>query len=137
MQLPVAISLLPSRWLRGLLFVAHVAALLVVLYLPLALTSRVVLGLAVLLSLWVTLRRLQHDAVDRLLLRRDGQLEVFSKVDADGTPCTLAAVTRLGGLLVLGIQTGVSWRYLVLLPDAAASVDMRRLRVWLDWRKSS
>jgi hypothetical protein len=39
------------------------------------------------------------------------------------------------GLVVLGLQTG-AWRtrWLVLLPDSAASDALRQLRVWLKWR---
>ena len=137
MQLPVSITLQPSRWLGGLLWLAHAVALALVFLLPFMFWLKAALGLALPLSLLMTLQHLQRDARYRLMLRRDGQLEFFPKVDAGGTLCTLSAVRRLGGLIVLGVQAGEWRRYLVLLPDTANAADMRRLRVWLDWRKPS
>ena len=39
-----------------------------------------------------------------------------------------------GWLIVLILGAGGRRRSLVLLPDAAAAEDLRRLRVWLRWR---
>ena len=39
-----------------------------------------------------------------------------------------------GWIIVVNLASGGGRRSLVLLPDAAAAEDLRRLRVWLRWR---
>jgi hypothetical protein len=136
-QLPVTLALRPSRMLTGLLWLAHVAALPVVVSLTLPWWTRLALAMLVALSLWRGLRQQRRAAVRRLVLRRDGVIEIFPEVDADGTLCELHAATVLGGLVMLELRPPAGSRALTLLPDSATPDDLRRLRVWLAWRKST
>lgn len=135
MQLPLAIALQPSRQLAGLLWLAHLAALLLLVFLVLPLWSKLVLSLGIAVSFYRSVRYLRALDISRFVLRRDGKIEIFRKVDADGTLCELAASAILGGLIILELRDGVLYRRVALLSDAANPDDMRRLRVWLNWRK--
>ena len=134
MQLPVTVSLQPSRRLAALLIVAHglVAAALSPLSLPVWLMFALLA--AILASAWRSRRQFASPRrIHRLTLRTDGRLE-FSRVDGSGGEAVVQPQTTVTSFLcVLVLRTQGSTEALVLLPDALPAADFRRLRLWLRW----
>ena len=139
MQLPVTLSLRPSRRLVLLLIAAHGGALLSLASLGLELWFKVIPAVIVVASLGYQLTR-QFGArrIVRLGLHRDGALECTRR---NGEAVTLAVhpqstVTPLLSVLLLCGGQGRRSKVLetlTLLPDALDSEDFRRLRLWLRW----
>ena len=119
------LALRPSAWLRRLQWLVIFATLAVAGWL--AASGHPWAAAAAALCAWPAARVRQ--GVKELRLRSDG----FCEADA----ILMRVTARFGGagwqVLRLAGQGRRVVRMLVLAPDAAASEDLRRLRVWLRW----
>ncbi|HKB63482.1 MAG TPA: protein YgfX [Burkholderiales bacterium] len=131
-------DLKPSLKLAGLLLVAHVFALGAA-WVSLAGWALVLVGLGVLLSgagcLAEALHRSSRAAVS-LELREDGRASWRDRNGRwhEGRLANEHFVSTAFVVLRLD-QTGRGRKWLVLMGDSARPEDLRRLRVWLRWRR--
>jgi toxin CptA len=136
--LPV-MELRPSRQLALVLGCAHLAAMLVLLLLPLALWLQATGALLLLLSAAYTMRghawRRGRGAVTALHFSDREQLRVRMYDGAWHAGRVLGSSTVGIRLTVLNIALDGSRLplHIVLLSDSLDAEDFRRLRVWLRW----
>ncbi len=135
MQLPVVLTLHPSRQLAILLLLAHGGALAVVFAIVLPIWIKLVLLAAITVSIGHILRRLHGlRRIARLTLRSDGLLEYVRGNDESGEARIHPHTTVTPLLTVLLLRQGRRSEVLVVLPDALSREDFRRLRLWLRWQ---
>ena len=135
MRLPVILGLRPSRRLAAALVIAHTAAGLACLAIPAP--SAFAAGLAVAVSLVLSLRKALRPPFAGLRLLADGSVEAWR---ADGAPATLRVLsdtTVLSWLVVLRLRGEAGNFALTLPPDAVADGGHRELRLWLRWKASA
>ncbi|MES2354316.1 MAG: protein YgfX [Pseudomonadota bacterium] len=135
------LSLSPSRYLAGLLILAHGASIAIVAIIDWPLWFKVLISLGVFAS---SVFHLQRDALLRspssivaFLLKSDGQIEVTQR---NGK---ILIGQQLKGSFVHPWFTTVLWRAEgarfsranVILPDSLPAEQFRELRVWLKWRR--
>lgn len=132
---PLTLELNPSRTLAALLVLAHGGALALLVLLPLAWWARVLLTGALLCSLWLTLNRHAlrrgESAITRLVWEND---DTWLLMRADGKE--QRAQLKPGSyasprLVILNFDAGRRPLSVVLLPDAADTESLRKLRVRL------
>ncbi|MEK7736261.1 MAG: protein YgfX [Pseudomonadota bacterium] len=135
MQLPVVLTLQPSRQLALLLLLAHAAALIVVIAIVLPIWVKPTLLLAIGISAWRNLRSL-HDLrrIARLTLRSDGRLEYYRSNEESGEARIHPHTTVTAWLCVVLLRHGKRIEVLVVMPDALNDEDFRQLRLWLRWQ---
>lgn len=135
MQLPVVLTLQPSRQLALLLLLAHAAALIVVIAIVLPIWVKPTLLLAIGISAWRNLRSL-HDLrrIARLTLRGDGRLEYYRSNEESGEARIHPHTTVTAWLCVVLLRQGKRIEVLVVMPDALNDEDFRQLRLWLRWQ---
>jgi len=133
-QLPLVIPVRSSRRWRALLWGAHAVAIASVLPLDLALAVQLCLVLLISLSLYRMLTRPQE--ITQLSLGARGELVLETKVGAGGTALILPETAVLPGMMVLLLRVEGKRTPLVLMADALDPEDYRRLRVWLNWRRT-
>ncbi len=136
MQLPLSLSLRPSRRLFLLLTLAHGAAAAALAALGLDPWIGVPMLLGVILSLAWQLRRLfGAQRIVELILHKDGALEYVRRdgTAASGKVDPQTMVTAWLTVLLLRSGAGRRCEALTLLPDTLESEDFRRLRLWLRW----
>lgn len=132
------IRLRPSRLLLAVLSVAHIAALSIVLLMPLPLWLMAVLATLVVISMvhaTVFQAMLQgRNAVIVLKTTQTG-LEVATRLGVWNRVDILASTFVSPWLVVLHLRQEGRRRpmYVMLLPDMLSSDEFRRLRVWLRW----
>lgn len=136
---PLAVDLRPSRLLAAMLGAAGLAALALLLWLPLAggmqAAAAVVLCAAVAYAIVHDAWRRLPWSVTALQLTADGSLRCLTRDgrwrDARvlGSSCVTASLTVLN-LRLSGRRLPCS---AVLLPDSLDAEDYRKLRVWLRW----
>lgn len=135
MQLPVFLTLQPSRQLAMVLLLAHAVAVLVVLPLNFPFWIKLGLLLAIGISAWRSLSRLHGGRrIARLTLRSDGLLEYLRSNDESGEARIHPHTTVTSWLTVVLLRQGKRIEALVLLPDALNGEEFRKLRVWLCWQ---
>lgn len=138
MNQPIEISLRASRLLAMILAVAHLLALAISWMLTLHWTMRLGLSAMVAISAALTLRRLLNADIDAIRVNVKGE---FSARDGGGEWLDAAVlgdsfVAPYLTLLHLKLHDKPGRRYVILVPDAVAADEFRRLRVWLKWRDS-
>jgi len=134
------IDLKPSLWLAGALGLVHALALLAA-WTSLSGWPQYLVASGVLLSAvaWIaeTLHRSSGAAVS-LELRADGRA---SWMDRNGTWHDARSGAEhfvSAALVVLSLERTTRRRkWIVLMPDSAQPDEMRRLRVWLRWRREA
>jgi hypothetical protein len=130
MRFPVFIELRRSRLFVGVLCVMHGVAACAVLVLPWPVPVRLVLLIALAVSLVHSLR---PSRIVSLRLYRDGVIE---SVLSDGT-CLLADplpdTAVFSWLVVLRLEVEGRTFSLPLLPDHMSREEFRILRLWLRW----
>lgn len=145
MQLPLTLSLRPSRRLAFLLTLAHlfaVASLFVTNrpLLPLPVPGILVLAFFVFASfVWTLSGLFGRRRYVRLSLQRDGTLDYALKNGETGSARVDPQSTLMPWLLILLLRRregDVPGRLssLVLLPDTLSGEDFRQLRLWLRWQ---
>jgi toxin CptA len=134
MQLPLTVSLRPSRRLGVLLVFAHLCAVAAAWLITIPWSIKLALFAAILASAGYQLFRLTGQGrIRRLILKDDGHLE-FSRVDGSGGEARIHPQTTVTSLLaVLLLRQEGRIEALVLLPDALNAEDFRLLRLWLRW----
>jgi hypothetical protein len=132
------IELKPSPQLAALLLAAHALALFAAWasvsgWLLVVVAAGVSVSAA--WSLAESLRRSGAAAVS-LELREDGGA-AWRDRSGDWHPARLGGGHFVGGRLIIAeLREPDRRKWLVLLPDAAAPEDLRRLRLWLRWRRA-
>lgn len=135
MQLPVTLTLKPSRILATLLVLAHGLVVAEAASLPGTIAAPVVI--LVLLSLVLSLRRHAYRLpVSALTLKADGTLEVEGRASR-GIVEVDRRTTVHSWLVILLLRSGNRGVSLVLPPDALGSEAHRQLRLWLRWKASA
>lgn len=134
---PIEISLHRSRLLAVVLAAAHLLALAISWMVPLHWTMRLGLSAMVVISAALTLRRLLNPDVEAVRVNSKGELSVRGH---DGEWLAAAVlgssfVAPYLTLLHLKLDDRPGRRYVLLVPDAVAADEFRRLRVWLKWRQ--
>jgi hypothetical protein len=142
-RFPCLLELRPSRLLFLFCLLVHALALAGILFSPWAGGWKILLAALLATSLFHTFRQLSRYPA-RLVLAADGLLSLgFSREPETPRPaCLLPPVLALPWLCVF------SWREemtgntrpargtLVLLPDSVDAAGLRRLNVWLRFRKA-
>jgi hypothetical protein len=128
------IDLQPSRYLLAFILISHVGALVLLFFLPVALWIMLLLGIAILFSLY----RQWRDSISGYKSLRWDSLDQWWLMDQTGDD---VAVQLLSGgyvhplMLVLRYRVSKRVCSLVLLPDSADRDMLRRLRVRLKQSK--
>lgn len=134
MQLPVTLSLQPSRRLALLLLVAHGGMLTVIAFAGLDVWFKLVFLAAVFLSAATQIARLYgRRSIVRLTLHADGVLEYMRRDDESATALIHQQSTVTSVLVVLLLKRESYLEALVVAPDALPCDDFRKLRLWLRW----
>jgi toxin CptA len=133
---PIEIPLRASRRLVMILAVAHLLALAISWTVPLHWTMRAGLSAMVASSAVLTYRRLRNADIDAIRVNIKGEFSVRSSGGEWLAASVLGSsfVAPYLTLLHLELEDRPGRRYVLLLPDALAADDFRRLRVWLKWR---
>jgi toxin CptA len=135
---PIEIRLHLSRLLVSTLAVAYLLALGIAWGLKLDLTMQLGLSAIILINAaWSFRRLLNPDIVALKVNVKDG----FFVLDRGGDwrPASVQGSSFVAPyltLLHLKLHAERRLRYLVIMPDAVATEDFRKLRVWLKWRES-
>lgn len=138
MQLPVVITLQPSRRLALLLLAAHVLSAGLVLAVLLSYAIKLVLLLAVIWSAWRVDKGIRGPRrISRLNLRDDGHLEYVRANEEVGEGHIHPLTTVTPQLTIMLLRQGNRVEPLVVLPDALDTEAFRRLRLWLRWRAAA
>lgn len=133
------VSLRASRRLASVLVVAHTAAAATLIPLALALSAKLVCGMLVAVSLFVSLRR--HALLSGSSAIREIELEAGEVAEVRNTAGEWRDARVLGSsyvspaLTVLNLRVGGSrfaW-HVVIVPDSIDAETFRRLRVQLRW----
>ncbi|MCL4316389.1 MAG: hypothetical protein M1527_06075 [Gammaproteobacteria bacterium] len=132
---PLNLELNPSRTLAALLVLAHGGALALLVLLPLAWWARVLLIGALLCSLWLTLNRHAlrrgESAITRLVWENDDTW-LLMRADGKEQRVQLKPGSYVSPrLVILNFDAGWWPLSVVLLPDAADTESLRKLRVRL------
>ncbi|MDR0528682.1 MAG: hypothetical protein LBG69_03605 [Zoogloeaceae bacterium] len=153
LRFPLILEIAPSRLLAGFLWTTHFLAVLGILCSgwPFYITALLCfMLLAAFLRAWRQTRFLPR----KILLMADGRLSLFFSADAKNMPDIFAEV--LPDALALSWVCAVSWRerrmehvpeslekkplrkgVIILLPDSTDAEGMRRLALWLRWRRAA
>lgn len=140
MQLPLRLTLKPSRHLSVLLALLHLAALGSLLPLDLPLWLRLIAACAVALSAVAGIRRhaflSSSRSVRELTLAADGSVEAVSAGRSRFPAAVSLKSTVFLWLVVLLLDASGSRRLLpvVILPDSLQADEFRALRSWLRWK---
>lgn len=135
MQLPLNLSLRPSRFLALLFLAMHGAALAAALLAALPLWLGLVAAVLLAVSAGLGLLRLSGPrSIGALLLRADGRLEWTRRNGERGEAAVSAQSTVTAALVVLLLQSASRSEALLILPDSLDSEALRSLRLWLRWR---
>jgi toxin CptA len=132
-----------SLLLAGILAIVHGGALVLIVQLDVALALRVLLGAAVIASMYVTLnsQALLHadGAVVKLVRRGDGLWTLHTAAGAEHEVRLLPGSYVTAYFVILNFATPSRWRRrsVILMPDALDAAQFRRLRVRLRFTKSS
>ncbi|MBC9071873.1 hypothetical protein IAI53_07835 [Thauera sp. CAU 1555] len=125
MRYPLRLTLRPSVRIQTLMFAMHGIAASALLFSALPLVLSAAMVAAVLVSLWLVLRR---QAAGSLLLGDDGWFELGE----DGRLRVLASTTDFGWAIWLHWVSDEGRRgALMLAPDSLPAGGWRRLRIWL------
>jgi toxin CptA len=135
------LKLRPSWRLAALLLLLNAAALAAVWVLMFPLWIRLAIAGALIAALIQALRRsallLSPNAIVELGCTDDGRLDLIQRdgecLEAEVLPDT--AVYRAAVLLRVRVGGRRSARSIVVFPDSAAPQELRRLRVWLRWKR--
>lgn len=137
MQLPVILSLRPSRRLALILLAAHAGTFVALADIAagnLVLWVKLVLQAVIVLSLWLHLTKLYgRQRIVSLCLHGDGLLEYIRKSGESATVEIHPHTTASPLLTVLLLGRGKRLEALTLAPDALDCEDFRKLRLWLRW----
>ncbi len=137
MQLPVTLSLRPSRRLALLLLAAHggvFAAIADISANNLVLWARLLLLLGVILSFGLQMAKLYgRQRIVHLCLHADGWLEYTRRNDESAKVRIHPHSTATALLTILLFGWGRRPGALAVLPDALDFEDFRKLRLWLRW----
>ena len=135
MRLPLTLQLRVSRRLRLLLAAMHGGALLALVLAVLPAPIKLGLAVALVFSLWLSLRRLAAtDRLHTLVLRDDGRV-AFPGGDGNGGELSVQAQSTVLPWLVVVLLASPDRRVvLAILPDVLDPDDFRALRLWLRWR---
>lgn len=140
-ELPIRITIYPSRWLSIALVFSHGGALLILIIVSLTLWIKLLFILAVALSffysflkhIWqkssssiIELMLNEHD--EWLLTRRDGQVL---------EPCLRSGAYVHPLLIVLPFRQGRKFPTVILTPDTVDKDTLRRLRVRLRFQRNN
>jgi toxin CptA len=134
------IAISPSVGLATALCVAHVAAAVVLWLIPVPVMGKLVITIAVALSLvfFVARDAALHAAHSIVALEiRDGGEVAFQTRQGDWLDCeVLGSSTVSPRLTIVNLRPRRRWgtRRLILVPDNVDPRDFRRLRVWLRWK---
>lgn len=136
MQLPIVIGLRRSRILACLLWMAWGLVALVAALSPIAMFSKLLIGLASCWMAFAARKRLQP-LVREIRLECDGQISVSLNDGAFYVVRCLPRAVVHPWLTVLRLETKDGGRYMVLFTvDTLAPDIFRRLRVFLRWKAS-
>ena len=135
MQLPVTLTLRPSRRLALLLLAVHGGALVLVAAIALPVWIKLALLPAIFWSAWRALKRIRGgQRIAFLMLRSDGRLDCTrcndQVVEARIHPHT--TVTPQLTVILLRIDKRIE--PLVVLTDSLNAEEFRKLRLWLLWQ---
>ena len=138
MQLPVTLTLHPSRRLSLLLLAVHGGALGLVAAVPLSPWIKLILLLGVLWSAWRAANNIQgRQRIVHLTLHGDGLMEYRRFSGQGGESRIHPHTTVMPWLTVVLLRSGrrlEPLEPLVLLPDSLAGEEFRKLRLWLRWQ---
>ena len=134
MQLPVTLSLQPSRRLALLVLAAHGGTLASIVFTSLDAWLKLIFLAAILLSAAAQMARLHgRRSIVRLTLHADGVLEYTRRGDESATVLIHLQSTVTPVLAVLLLKREKCLEALVVAPDALPCDDFRKLRLWLRW----
>lgn len=134
------IAIFPSVWLATALCVAHLAAAVLLWLIPIPVMGKLVLTLAVALSLVFFVGRdaslhAAHSIV-ALEIRDDGGV-AFQTRRGEWLDCEVLDSSYVSPrLTIVNLRPRLRWgtRRLILVPDNVDARDFRRLRMWLRWK---
>ena len=135
MQLPVTLTLQPSRRLALLLLAVHGCALGVIAAITLPDWIKLALMLGIIWSAWRTLKSFRgRQRIVCLTLRRDGLLD-YSRLNGEAGEARIHPHTTVTPqLTVLLLRSSRRIEPLVLLADSLDTEEFRQLRLWLRWQ---
>ena len=134
------IAISPSVWLATVLCIVHVSAAAVLWLIPIPVMGKLVLTMAVALSLvfFVARDAALHAAHSIVALEiRDSGEVAFQTRRGEWLNCeVLGASTVSPRLTIVNLRPLRRWgtRRLILVPDNVEPRDFRRLRLWLRWK---
>ncbi len=131
MELPVTLSLKPSRILAVALTIAHALAAAGMALTRLPAPAKLMLGLFIALSL---VRWLRWRPTPSLTLKADGGLEIARRDGSRREAQVLPSTTVFPWLIVLSFRVDGEKESLPLPVDALGIEAHRHLRLWLKWK---
>jgi len=132
MQLPLALTLEPSRRLGLMLLAAHGGALTILVEISAPGWMRLILLLLICCSFGLIRQRTHGgNRIASLLLRADGTLEYVRKNGQTGETQVHPDSTVTPQLTVVLLRLNKRLEALVLLPDSLPEEHFRQLRLWL------
>lgn len=135
MQLPVTLTLQPSRRLALLLLAVHSGVLGLLAAVTISFWIKLLLLPAILFSAWRVLKSIwRRQRIIRLTLRADGRLDYLRLNAAIGEARIHPHTTVTPQLTVLLLSSERRIEPLVLLPDSLDAEEFRQLRLWLRWQ---
>ena len=136
MQLPLTLTLHPSRRLAAVLLVAHLWAMATLAAIAVPFPLRTISLLLIAWSAWRSLRGIYGRArMTRLVLKAEGKLEYFRLDGRSGEATAGTNSTVMPQLTVLLLRgTAEGPISVVLLSDSLGAENFRQLRLWLRWR---
>ena len=135
MQLPVLLTLRPSRRLDILLLAAHLGALAALSAISIPDWIKMTLLLLICCSAGIAWQRARgRSRIVSLTLRADGKLEYARLNGESGEAQPHPHTTVTPQLTLLLLRFGKRLEALVLMPDSLPAEEFRQLRLWLRWR---
>lgn len=136
------IAISPSVWIAAALCAAHVAAAVLLWVIPIPVMGKLVLTVAVALSLvfFVARDAALHAAHSIVALEiRDGGEMAFQTRRGEWLDCEVLGSSYVSPrITIVNLRPRLRWgtRRLILVPDNVDPRDFRRLRTWLRWKSA-
>lgn len=134
------IGLRPSKYLAGILVLAHGAAIAIVVFVALPAWAKIIAATILLVHLLLVVRRqallLAADSSIAIEISADNRFSVQTRTGGWSEYEVLGSTYAMPYLTVLNLRQRDSraLNRITLFPDSLHADDFRKLRVWLRWK---